>query len=116
MIDENFEIYDIRSIIAAGKDSEYKESAIKSSFYLMCFLHTNDLLIDLNPFDGNGNLITDTVIKKKNLTNDGVELFRQEIIDGWFNYLDRSTAPNKYKNVSRLEKGLKKIREKQQSG
>ena len=46
-----------------------------------------------------------------NVTEDGLALFKNTV-DGWYNYLARSTDPNKYENISRLEKGLAKIRDK----
>ncbi|OCG77965.1 hypothetical protein A9G42_00975 [Gilliamella sp. Nev6-6] len=44
------------------------------------------------------------------VTEDGFDLFRK-YVSGWLKYLDKSTVENKYENISRLEKGLAKIRE-----
>ncbi|WP_218057021.1 hypothetical protein [Gilliamella sp. HK2] len=53
---------------------------------------------------------TDFVLMKSSVTEDGFELFKKDV-QGWFLYLDRSVAENKFENISRLEKGLAKIRE-----
>jgi hypothetical protein len=47
---------------------------------------------------------------KSSVTEDGFELFKKDV-QGWFLYLDRSVAENKFENISRLEKSLAKIRE-----
>ena len=41
---------------------------------------------------------------------EGQELYKTAV-RGWYDYLDRSTNPHKYHNLSRLEKALAKIRE-----
>ena len=55
------------------------------------FFKKHELLIDVEPFDEEGNLKTDTVLKKSNLTPEGQELF-DIAVDGWFDYLARSTV------------------------
>jgi len=111
MKDEDIVLCNIAMLLGRSKNVKYKESVIRSEQSLARFLFDNGLLIGVNPFGENGKLKLDLVIRKKNLTSDGYELFKQGVIGGWFNYLDRSIVPNKYENISHLEKGLKKIRE-----
>jgi hypothetical protein len=82
----------------------------KIGYWLIKFFKENQLLINVEPFDLEGNLKTDFVLMKSSVTEDGFELFKKDV-QGWFLYLDRSVAENKFKNISRLEKGLAKIRE-----
>jgi len=111
MENENIEMYDLAMLLNRSKSMAYKNDLIKRASSLLRFLHDNNLLVEINPFDKDGELKLDTVIKRKNLTDEGYQLFKKGVIDGWLTYLSRSNAPDKNKNISRLEKGLKKIRE-----
>jgi len=111
MISEDTVLYNISTHLGASKNLKYKQSILDMSLSLLGFLHEKNLLIYLNPYYEDGNLKIDTIITKKNLTNEGFELFKNRIIEDWFVYLDRSVTPDKYKNISHLEKGLKKTRE-----
>ena len=57
-------------------------------------------LLHKNPFDEEGNLNIDTVIKESDLTNLGKRLF-DDLADKWFAYTDRT---QKYDNITILEK------------
>ena len=57
-------------------------------------------LLHENPFDEEGNLNIDTVIKESDLTNLGKRLF-DDLADKWFAYTDRT---QKYDNITILEK------------
>jgi len=111
MKDENIVLCNVPMLLSRSKNVNYKESVIRSEHSLASFLYDNGLLVDINPFNEDGELKLDLVIRKRNVTDEGYELFKQGIVGGWYNYLDRSIVPNKYENISRLEKGLKKIRE-----
>ncbi|MCG8711054.1 hypothetical protein JHU04_004403 [Brenneria sp. 4F2] len=111
MTNTDFTLYSIPTLITRNKSKEYQESVILTATSLFKFFKENQLFVDIEPFDGNGELKLDTVLKKSNVTEEGLELFKN-VVDGWENYLARSTAPNKYENISRLEKGLAKIRGK----
>ncbi|MCX8712158.1 hypothetical protein J3U57_06910 [Gilliamella sp. B3464] len=103
-------LYDLPMLIAKNKTNLWQEHSTKTSTALMRFLKKHDLLIGVEPFDEQGKLKTNTIIKKSNLTPDGLELFKTAV-DDWLASVDKTTAANKYQNVSRLEQGLAKIRE-----
>lgn len=106
----DYTLLDLPMLLTRNKNKWWQDPIMQSSIALFGFLKKHELLIGVEPFDEQGNLKTDTVLKKSNLTPEGQELF-DIAVDGWFNYLDKSTNPTKYQNVSRLEKGLAKIRE-----
>jgi|GEM_PF-2636399 len=107
---ENPVLCDVSCMLSRNKSREWKKSVIRMETALVKFLHDYELIAGIEPFDENGDLRHDTVIRKKDLTDEGYQLFRQGIVDGWSDYLDRSTAPGKYENTGRLERGLRKIR------
>jgi len=109
MIDENMTLYSVSTLLERNKSINYKNSIIKTSTSLLRFFHDNNLLIDLIPFDDDGELKRDAVIRKKNLTTEGYEMFKKRIVDEWLMKLDRSISPSKYDNIRHLEKGLEKI-------
>ena len=88
----------------------WQDAIIQTKTALFGFLKKHELLIGVEPFDEEGNLKTDTVLIKSNLMPEGQELYKTAV-RGWYDYLDRSTNPHKYHNLSRLEKALAKIRE-----
>ena len=106
----DFIVYDVAVSLATNKINQLPEPIIQSSIALLVFLKQHQLLIGIEPFDKQGNLKTDTVIKKSNLTPDGLELFKTAV-DDWLASVDKTTAANKYQNVSRLEQALAQIRE-----
>lgn len=110
MSDIDFSLHNIPMLISRNKSKEWKENIIRSSITLLSFMEKNKLLVNIKPFDKDGKLKIDTVIKMSNVTDEGLELFKN-IVDGWYKYLAKSTVLDKYENISRLEKGLAKIRE-----
>lgn len=94
-------------LLTRNKSKEWREQILKRANVLVSFLNENDLLIDIIPFDNNNNVREDLVIKKSNVTSDGLKLFKKTI-PGWSQFLDKG---GKIENISRLEKGLIKIRE-----
>jgi len=110
MNNKDFELHNIPLFLNANKSKDYHEQIIRLSTSLLMFLKENNLLINAEPFESNGDLKIDFVLMRSNVTNDGLELFKKDV-PGWCKYLDKSTVPNKYENISRLEKGLAKIRE-----
>jgi len=113
VMDENIVLYDISMLLGRSKNSTYKESIISAATSLIRFLHENKLLVDISPFDENGRLKVDSIIKKNNLTEEGFKLFSLEIIDRWENYLDKSSKPSKHENIKILKNGLERIRANQ---
>ena len=99
-------LFDFDAFISGSKDVDYQEAIKKMSLSLMKFLIENDLLVNINPFNQDGSVKKDLIIKKSNLTEEGFQLFVKPV-NNWWNALDRGTAPEK---VTILENGLKKIR------
>jgi len=106
---KNTVLIDVALMLTRNKSREWKKSIIRMETTLAKFLYDNNLLVRIKPFDENNDLKTDLTVRKKDLTDEGFQLFQQGFVDGWYDYLDRSTVPNKYENISRLEKGLQKI-------
>ena len=99
-------LFDFDAFISGSKDVDYQEAIKKMSLSLMKFLIENDLLVNINPFNQDGSVKNDLIIKKSNLTDEGFQLFVKPV-NNWWNALDRGTPPE---NVTILENGLKKIR------
>ena len=99
-------LFDFDAFISGSKDIDYQEAIKKMSLSLMKFLMENDLLVNINPFNQDGSVKKDLIIKKSNLTDEGFQLFVKPV-NNWWNALDRGTPPEK---VTILENGLKKIR------
>ena len=99
-------LFDFDAFISGSKDVDYQEAIKKMSLSLMKFLIENDLLVNINPFNQDGSVKNDLIIKKSNLTDEGFQLFVKPV-NNWWNALDRGTPPEK---VTILENGLKKIR------
>lgn len=99
-------LFDFDAFISGSKDVDYQEAIKKMSLSLMKFLIENDLLVNINPFNQDGSIKNDLIIKKSNLTDEGFQLFVKPV-NNWWNALDRGTPPEK---VTILENGLKKIR------
>lgn len=104
-------LHNVSMLISRNKSKEWEDGIIRSSASLIKFMLENHLLVNIEPFDENGKLKLDTALKMSNVTEEGLEFYKKVVI-GWKNYLAKSTAPNKYENISRLEKGLEKIRDK----
>ena len=102
----DFVLFDYDAFISGSKDVDYQEAIKKMSLSLMKFLIENDLLVNINPFNQDGSVKNDLIIKKSNLTDEGFQLFVKPV-NNWWDALDRGTPPEK---VTILENGLKKIR------
>lgn len=105
-----FTVISIPTHLSRNKSKEWREQTIRTFTSLCSFLYKNQLITGVNPFYANGELNLDTVIKISNLTSEGLEFYKM-VIPGWYSYLDKSIVGDKYENVSRLEKGLAKLRE-----
>ena len=101
-------LFDFDAFISGSKDVDYQEAIKKMSLSFMKFLMENDLLVNINPFNQDGSVKKDLIIKKSNVTDEGFQLFVKPV-NNWWNALDRGTPPEK---VTILENGLKKIRAK----
>ncbi|WP_220702168.1 hypothetical protein [Trinickia fusca] len=100
-------LHNIPVLLSANKSDVYRDQIIRVSTVLLKFFKEHDLLIDAEPFDSDGNVKEDFVLRMSNVTGDGLELFRK-VVPGWSAYIDKG---GEIENISRLEKGLQKIRE-----
>lgn len=110
MNNKNFNIHDIATLLTSSKNAQWRKDIINSYSALFNFMKNNGLLLNVDPFDENEALKLDLIVKKSNVTKEGICMYKK-VIPSWFDYLASSTVENKYENVSRLEKGLAKIRE-----
>ncbi|MCX8727224.1 hypothetical protein [Gilliamella sp. B2838] len=106
----DYPLYNIPMLLNKNKSKKLQDAVIETATALFGFLKKHKLLIDIEPFDEQGKLKTDTVIKRENVIPEGLALFNTAV-EGWLKYLNRSQAANKYENLSRLENGLAQIRE-----
>ncbi|WP_081297400.1 hypothetical protein [Gilliamella sp. wkB292] len=106
----DYPLYNIPMLLTKNKSKKWQDDVIETATALFGFLKKQKLLIDVEPFDEQGKLKIDTVIKRENVTPEGLALFNTAV-EGWLKYLSRSQAANKYENLSRLENGLAQIRE-----
>ena len=90
----------------------YIRQADKSNTLIACRnllqLSYNNGLLHNNPFDEQGDLNIDTVIKESDLTDLGKQLF-DDLADKWFAYTDRT---QKYDNITMLEKYFNNLNNK----
>ena len=98
-------LFNFQTFWEANADEDYREDIIRMSIALMTFLKKNSLLIDIEPFNEDGSIKEDLIIRKSNVTDEGFQLFVKPV-NNWWNALDRGTPPEK---VTILENGLKKI-------
>lgn len=103
----DFTLYNLPMLLTRNKSKEWREQILARASVLISFFNENNLLISIIPFDDNNVLRDDLVIKRSNVTDEGLELFKS-VIPEWSRFLDKG---GKLENVNRLEKGLKKIRE-----
>lgn len=106
MQDIDFTLYSLPMLLTRNKSKEWREQILARANVLISFLNRSNLLVNIIPFDDDDNLKEDLIIKKSNVTDEGLELFKN-VIPGWSQFLDKG---GKIENISRLEKGLEKIR------
>ena len=97
-------LFNFKTFWEANSDEDYREDIIRMSIALMTFLKNNNLLVDIDPFNEDGSIKEDLIIRKSNVTDEGFQLFVKPV-NNWWNALDRGTPPEK---VTILENGLKK--------
>ena len=90
----DFVLFDHQLLLNRSNDIDYKEGIIKSTISLMNFLKKNDLLVDIDPFNEDGSIKENIVIRKSNVTDEGFQLFVKPV-NNWLNALDRGTPPEK---------------------
>ena len=87
----DFVLFDHQLLLNRSNDIDYKEGIIKSTISLMNFLKKNDLLIDIDPFNEDGSIKENIVIRKSNVTDEGFQLFVKPV-NNWWNALDRGDS------------------------
>ncbi|PTB21210.1 hypothetical protein C9I57_09955 [Trinickia symbiotica] len=100
-------LHNIPVLLSANKSDAYRDQIIRVSTVLLGFLKEHDLLVEADPFGADGKVKEDFVLRMSNVTSDGLELFKK-VVPGWSAYIDKG---GEIENISRLEKGLQKIRE-----
>jgi len=104
MNDLEFTLCSISMLASRNKSTAYQEQVVLRYTVLMRFLKSHSL-IDLEPFDGRGNLKMDLVLKKSDTTAQGLELFKK-VIPAWHAYVDKGGDVN---NTDKLEKAILKL-------
>ena len=68
-------LFNFRTFWEANADEDYREDTIRMSIALMTFLKNNNLLVDIDPFNEDGSIKEDIIIRKSNVTDEGFQLF-----------------------------------------
>ncbi|AVI87436.1 hypothetical protein BTW15_28360 [Pseudomonas syringae pv. tomato] len=105
MNDIDFTLCSVPMLYSRNKNKDYQERVINELTVLLAFMKANNLF-ERDPFNSDGSLNKEFILKKSETTADGVEMFKK-VIPGWFSYLDKG---GNIDNITRLEKGLEKIR------
>lgn len=103
----DFKLCSVSMLMSRNKSEDYKGMVWEQLTTLMGFLKSEGLIC-VNPFDASGNLRQDFVLNASDSSSEAIELFKKAI-PAWFKYLD---AGGDVKNLSKLEKALKSLREK----
>ena len=104
MSDLDFTLCSIPMLMSRNKSSEYQRQIIVRYTVLMSFLKVRGLIFK-EPFDNDGNLKMDLVIKKSDATSQCLELFKKAV-PAWHAYVDKGGDVN---NTSKIEKALAKL-------
>lgn len=99
-------LYDVPMLLTRNKSRSWRSSVLARATTLCAFLQDNGLLVNLCPFDEQGNIRQDVVIRTSNLNEEGLAIFDRAWLN-WERYLDRGGDVH---NISSLKKGLCKIR------
>lgn len=104
MGDLDFTLCNISIMVSRNKSKDYERQVISRYTVLMGFLKKHSLILK-EPFDESGNLMTDLIVKKSDVTEKGLELFKKAV-PAWHSYVDKG---GDVENVTRLEKALEKM-------
>ncbi len=102
---QDFIVYNYQTLLNANKSKDYQERIHKVTKVLIDFLTNHNLLVSIDCYDNEGNVVPNLCIYFSNLTDDGVELFRKPVRN-WLSAHDRGTRIEK---ITILEKGLLQI-------
>lgn len=101
-------ILDIKYLIDADLRQRDKDNTKIACYNLLNFSYSKRLL-NKNPFDSQGNLALDTVIKESDLTDLGKIIF-EDLTDKWFIYTDNEAGNiDRKNNIKMLEKYFNKL-------
>ncbi len=100
-------LFNLKNFLKANGSNIYQNRMKLRAKILSQFLIENSLLINIEPFDDNGEIKKDLEITIQDVTADGFELFRH-YVNNWYRAHDRGTPIEK---ITILEKGLMKIKE-----
>ena len=103
MSDLDFTLCSIPMLMSRNKSTEYQRQIVVRYTVLMSFLKVRGLIFK-EPFDSDGNLKMDLVIKKSDATAQCLELFKKAV-PAWHAYVDKGGDIN---NTSKIEKALAK--------
>ncbi|WP_024468253.1 hypothetical protein [Treponema pedis] len=97
-------LLNVKTLMGAYIRQIDKDNILISCRNLLRFSYEKGLLQE-NPFDEQGDLKIDTVIRESDLTEMGKQIF-DDLADKWFAYTDRT---QKYDNIIMLEKYFNKL-------
>ena len=103
----NSGVFDLPALLGVNHSNDYQERTLLVARVLVDFLVQNNLLINFQPYNENGEIRKDLVITISHLNREGLELFRKSV-NNWFKAHDRGTPIEKTK---KKKKGLAKIRQ-----
>jgi hypothetical protein len=104
MSDLDFTLCNVPIMVSRNKSKEYEHQVIARYTILMGFMKRHSLILK-EPFDEAGNLKKDLIVKKSDVTENGLELFKKAV-PAWHVYVDKG---GNVENVSKLEKALEKM-------
>lgn len=102
-------LLNVSSLINAYPMKDDKIAMFTICFHLLHFSYEKGLLQE-NPFDEQGDLKIDTVIRESDLTEMGKQIF-DDLADKWFVYTDKEDRKiDRKNNVKMLEKYFNKLK------
>ncbi|NWC92999.1 MULTISPECIES: hypothetical protein [unclassified Pseudomonas] len=104
MSDLDFTLCNISIMISRNKSKDYEQQVISRYTVLMSFLKKHSLILK-EPFDESGHLKVNLIVKKSDVTEKGLELFRKTV-PAWHAYVDKG---GNVENITKLERALEKI-------
>ena len=106
MTKDDLSLHNIPVLLSANKSDAYRQQILKISTVLLGFMKESGLLVDVDPFDLDGSVKQDFVLRMSNVTDEGLVLFKN-VVPKWSAYIDSGGS---IEDVARLEKGLQRIR------
>lgn len=104
MCDLDFTLCSIPMLLARNESAAYQSQVVERYTVIMEFLWSHKI-ININPFDESGQLKMDLVVKKSDVAEKCLELFKKAI-PAWHSFVDKG---GNVKDVSKLERALAKL-------